>query len=158
MNATRTIQFKLNGEPVTAQIGTHQHLVEVLQERGLTGARESCAQGLCGCCTVLVNDVAVSGCLYLAAFADGADVRTIEHTLEGKLDAVQEAFIECGAFQCGYCTPGFILMTRQLLDAHSEPSEDDIRHYLSGNLCRCAAYPEIIKAVKLAAEMRKRQQ
>ncbi|HTE13487.1 MAG TPA: (2Fe-2S)-binding protein [Burkholderiales bacterium] len=158
MNATRTIQFKLNGEPVTAQIGTHQHLVEVLQERGLTGARESCAQGLCGCCTVLVNDVAVSGCLYLAAFADGADVRTIEHTPEGKLDAVQEAFIECGAFQCGYCTPGFILMTRQLLDAHSEPSEDDIRHYLSGNLCRCAAYPEIIKAVKLAAEMRKRQQ
>ena len=161
MNTTRTIQFKLNGEPVTAQIGTHQHLVEVLQERGLTGARESCAQGLCGCCTVLVNDVAVSGCLYLAAFADGADVRTIEHVPqnvnEGKLDAVQEAFIECGAFQCGYCTPGFILMTRQLLDEHPDPSEDDIRHYLSGNLCRCAAYPEIIRAVKLAAIKRKSQ-
>ena len=109
MNTTRTIHFKLNGEPVTAQIGTHHHLVEVLQERGLTGARESCAQGLCGCCTVLVNDVAVSGCLYLAAFADDADVRTIEHLPEGKLDAVQQAFIECGAFQCGYCTPGFIL-------------------------------------------------
>lgn len=158
MNA-RTIQFKLNGEPVTAQIGTHQHLVEVLQERGLTGARESCAQGLCGCCTVLVNGVAVSGCLYLAAFADGADVRTIEHApanaTAGKLDAVQEAFIECGAFQCGYCTPGFILMTRQLLDERSDPSDDDIRHYLSGNLCRCAAYPEIIKAVKLAAVKRK---
>ncbi|HTD91083.1 MAG TPA: (2Fe-2S)-binding protein [Burkholderiales bacterium] len=161
MNTTRTIQFKLNGEPVTAQIGTHQHLVEVLQERGLTGARESCAQGLCGCCTVLVNDVAVSGCLYLAAFADGADVRTIEYAPqnvnEGKLDAVQEAFIECGAFQCGYCTPGFILMTRQLLDEHPDPSEDDIRHYLSGNLCRCAAYPEIIRAVKLAAIKRKSQ-
>jgi carbon-monoxide dehydrogenase small subunit len=155
MNATRTIHFTLNGEAVTAQIGTHQHLVEVLQERGLTGARESCAQGLCGCCTVLVNDMAVSGCLYLAAFADGADVRTIEHTPDGKLDAVQEAFIECGAFQCGYCTPGFILMTRQLLDEHPDPSEDDIRHYLSGNLCRCAAYPEIAKAVKLAAVKRK---
>ncbi len=155
MTTLRTINFTLNGEPVTAQIGMHQHLVEVLQERGLTGARESCAQGLCGCCTVLVNEVAVSGCLYLAAFADGADVRTIEHLSAGKLDAVQEAFIECGAFQCGYCTPGFILMTRQLLDAHADPSEDDIRHYLSGNLCRCAAYPEIIKAVKLAALKRK---
>ena len=158
MNTTRTIHFKLNGEPVSAQIGTHQHLVKVLQERGLTGARESCAQGLCGCCTVLVNDVAVSGCLYLAAFADGADVRTIENSPhnvnEGKLDVVQEAFIECGAFQCGYCTPGFILMTRQLLAEHPDPSDDDIRHYLSGNLCRCAAYPEIIKAVKLAATKR----
>lgn len=155
MTTHRTINFKLNGEPVTAQIGTHQHLVEVLQERGLSGARESCAQGLCGCCTVLVNDIAVSGCLYLAAFANGADVRTIEHAPEGKLDAVQEAFIECGAFQCGYCTPGFILMTRQLLDEHADLSDDDIRHYLSGNLCRCAAYPEIVKAVKLAASKRK---
>jgi aerobic carbon-monoxide dehydrogenase small subunit len=159
MKPTRTINFTLNGEPVTAQIGTHQHLVEVLHEQGLTGARESCAQGLCGCCTVLVNDVAVSGCLYLAAFADGTDVRTIENlpqnANEGKLDAVQEAFIECGAFQCGYCTPGFILMTRQLLDEQADPSDDDIRHYLSGNLCRCAAYPEIIKAVKLAAQKRK---
>jgi carbon-monoxide dehydrogenase small subunit len=156
MHSTRTIQFRLNGQPVTVQIGTHQHLVEVLQERGLNGARESCAQGLCGCCTVLVDDVAVSGCLYLAVFADGADVRTIEHLPGGRLDAVQEAFIECGAFQCGYCTPGFILMTRQLLDEHPDPSEDDIRHYLSGNLCRCAAYPEIIKAVKLAVVKRKR--
>ena len=155
MTTTRTIHFTLNGEPVTAQIGTHQHLVEVLQERGLTGARESCAQGLCGCCTVLVNGAAVSGCLYLAVFADGADVRTIENSPEGKLDVVQEAFIECGAFQCGYCTPGFILMTRQLLDEQPDPTDDDIRHYLSGNLCRCAAYPEIIKAVKLAAAKRK---
>lgn len=155
MNTTRTIQFNLNGVPVSAQIGTHQHLVEVLQAHGLTGARESCAQGLCGCCTVLVNGSAVSGCLYLAAFADGADVRTIEHTPDGELDAVQQAFIECGAFQCGYCTPGFVLMTRQLLAENPDPSDDDIRHYLSGNLCRCAAYPEIIKAVKLAAVKRK---
>jgi aerobic carbon-monoxide dehydrogenase small subunit len=161
MSTTRNITFTLNGDPVTAQIGTHQHLVEVLQEQGLTGARESCAQGLCGCCTVLVNDVAVSGCLYLAAFAHGTEVRTIEsspqNVNEGKLDAVQEAFIECGAFQCGYCTPGFILMTRQLLDEHADPSDDEIKHYLSGNLCRCAAYPEIIKAVKLAAVKRQRK-
>ena len=155
MSTTRTIHFTLNGAPVTAQIGTQHTLVEVLQAQGLTGARESCAQGLCGCCTVLVNGAAVSGCLYLAAFADGADVKTIEYAPEGKLDAVQEAFIECGAFQCGYCTPGFVLMTRQLLDAHPNPSDDDIKHYLSGNLCRCATYPEVIKAVKLAADKRK---
>jgi carbon-monoxide dehydrogenase small subunit len=155
MDTNKIISFTLNGDPVTARVGTHQNLVEVLQARGLTGARESCAQGLCGCCTVLVNDTAVSGCLYLAVFADGAAVRTIEQSDNGELDAVQEAFIECGAFQCGYCTPGFILMTRQLLDQHPDPSEDDIRHYLAGNLCRCAAYPEIIRAVRLAAQKRK---
>jgi carbon-monoxide dehydrogenase small subunit len=155
MDTNKIISFTLNGDPVAAQVGTHQNLVEVLQARGLTGARESCAQGLCGCCTVLVNDTAVSGCLYLAVFADGAAVRTIEQSDNGELDAVQEAFIECGAFQCGYCTPGFILMTRQLLDQHPDPSEDDIRHYLAGNLCRCAAYPEIIRAVRLAAQKRK---
>ena len=156
MSAERTIRFRLNGEAVTAQVGTHNTLVELLQRLGLHGARESCAQGLCGCCTVLVDGTAVSGCLYLAAFADGADVRTIEepHGDEG-LDAVQRAFAECGAFQCGFCTPGFVLMSRRLLDANPDPSEDDIRHYLSGNLCRCAAYPEIVRAVMLAARMRR---
>jgi carbon-monoxide dehydrogenase small subunit len=97
----------------------------------------------------------VSGCLYLASFAEGAEVVTIEHDSGAGLDAVQQAFIECGAFQCGFCTPGFVLMTRQLLDEIPDPAEDDIRHYLSGNLCRCAAYPEIIEAVKLAARRRK---
>ncbi len=155
MTTTRAITFTLNGDPVTTTVGTHQHLVEVLHAQGLTGAREACAQGLCGCCTVLVNGTAVSGCLYLAVFADGADVKTIEYSPDGKLDAVQEAFIECGAFQCGYCTPGFVLMTRQLLDENANPSDDDIKHHLSGNLCRCAAYPEIVKAVKLAASRRK---
>jgi len=157
MNAAmRTIRFTLNGEPVTAQVAPHENLVELLQQRfGLTGARESCGQGLCGCCTVLVNGAAVSGCLFLAAFVDGADVVTAEHAAGEGLDAVQKAFIECGAFQCGFCTPGFILMSRQLLDEKPDPTEDEIRHYLSGNLCRCAAYPQIIEAVKLAARMRK---
>jgi carbon-monoxide dehydrogenase small subunit len=158
MSASRTIRFKLNGESVTAEVPPHWNLVELLQNRfALFGARESCGQGLCGCCTVLVNGAAVSGCLTLAAFVDGADVRTVEQPVgaTGGLDAVQEAFIETGAFQCGFCTPGFVLMTRQLLDEKPDPSEDDIRHYLSGNLCRCAAYPEIIKAVRLAAERRR---
>ena len=154
--ALRTIRFTLNGEAVSAQVATHENLVELLQGRfGLTGARESCGQGLCGCCTVLVDGTAVSGCLYLAALVDGAQVSTIEHSKEGGLDAVQKAFIECGAFQCGFCTPGFILMSRQLLAEKPDPTEDEIRHYLSGNLCRCAAYPEIIAAVRRAAEMRR---
>ena len=150
----RQIQFKLNGESVEAQVAPHETLVEVLRDAfGLYGARESCGQGLCGCCTVLVDGTAVSGCLYLAALAEGAHVQTVEGARE--LDAVQEAFVERAAFQCGFCTPGFVLMTRQLLDEHPDPSEDEIRHYLSGNLCRCAAYPEIIEAVKLAAKKRR---
>ena len=153
---SKTLKFRLNGEAVAADVPSHWNLVELLQNRfALFGARESCGQGLCGCCTVLVNGAAVSGCLYLAAFVDGADVRTVEQPAGGQgLDAVQEAFIECGAFQCGFCTPGFVLMTRQLLDEHPDPDDDQIRHYLSGNLCRCAAYPEIIAAVKLAAQKR----
>ena len=156
MTATaKTIKFTLNGESVTAEVAPHHNLVELLQRFGLFGARESCGQGLCGCCTVIVNGRAVSGCLSLAALVDRAELTTIEHTPDGKLDAVQEAFIECGAFQCGFCTPGFVLMTRQLLDENANPGDDDIRHYLSGNLCRCAAYPEIIAAVKLAASKRR---
>jgi carbon-monoxide dehydrogenase small subunit len=148
-----TIHFKLNGEDVSADVAPHHNLVELLQQRfALFGARESCAQGLCGCCTVLVDGRAVSGCLMLAAFVDGTEVLTVEHLgSNGKLTAVQQAFLECGAFQCGFCTPGFVLMASQLLEAHPDPDEDEIRHYLSGNLCRCGAYAEIIEAVKLAA-------
>jgi carbon-monoxide dehydrogenase small subunit len=155
--ADRTIRFTLNGMAVTAQVAPHQNLVELLQGSfGLFGARESCGQGLCGCCTVLVDGLAVTGCLYLATFIDGSAVETIEHLdADGSLSPEQAAFVESGAFQCGYCTPGFILMTKQLLDEHPDPSEDDIRHYLSGNLCRCAAYPEIIDAVKRAARARR---
>jgi len=155
----RTIRFRLNGEPVSAQVATHENLVELLQTRfGLFGARESCGQGLCGCCTLLVDGLAVSGCLYLAVFVDGADVATIEQAAPGtELDDVQGAFAECGAFQCGFCTPGFVLMVRQLLHQSADPTVDEIRHYLSGNLCRCGSYPEVIAAVKLAAQRRKLQ-
>ena len=150
----REIRFRLNGADVSAQVAPHESLVEVLQENfGLYGARESCGQGMCGCCTVLVNGSAVSGCLYLGTLAHGCSVETIEGANE--LDAVQQAFIESGALQCGFCTPGFILMTRQLLDEQPDPDDEAIKHYLSGNLCRCAAYPEIIEAVKLAARKRR---
>jgi carbon-monoxide dehydrogenase small subunit len=148
----RTISFTLNGEPASATVAPHQNLVELLAQFGLVGARESCAQGLCGCCTVIVDGRAVSGCLFLAVFADGARLETVEGLANGnELDPIQEAFIETGAFQCGFCTPGFVLMVHQLLKEHPNPSDDDIVHYLSGNLCRCAAYPEIIEAVKVAA-------
>ncbi len=155
--APRTLRFTLNGRTVTAEIAPQESLVSVLRDRfELYGARESCGQGLCGCCTVLVDGRAVSSCLTLAALIDGAEVTTIEHlAADGRLDPVQEAFIESSAFQCGFCTPGFVLMTQQLLDAHPEPSDDDIRHYLAGNLCRCGAYPEILQAVRLAARKRK---
>ena len=152
MSEARTIRFTLNGRAVSVAIEPHHDLVELLHDQGLFGARESCGQGLCGCCTVLVDDVAVSGCLYLAVGVDGKNVVTVEHLdSDGALSPVKQAFIEAGAFQCGFCTPGFVLMTHQLLERYPDPSEDDIRHYLSGNLCRCAAYPEILEAVRAAA-------
>ena len=157
MSTARTISFTLNGTAVTADVKPHHNLVELLQTQfGLTGARETCGQGLCGCCTVLVDGRAVSGCLYLASFVEGTKVTTIEGLdTPNKLSAEQEAFIETSAFQCGYCTPGFVLMVGQLLDEHPDPDDSQIRHYLSGNLCRCATYPEVMQAVKLAAKKRK---
>lgn len=149
----RIIRFTLNGRAVTANIAVYETVIEVLQrDFNLFGGRESCGQGLCGCCTVLVNGTAVSGCLYLAAFLDGADVVTVEGLADrGVLHPIQQAFVDKTGFQCGYCTPGFVLMTEQLLKRYPHPTDDEIRHYLSGNLCRCGAYPDIIAAVKAAA-------
>lgn len=149
----RTIRFTLNGKVVTPGIAVYETVIEVLQrDFGLFGGRESCGQGLCGCCTVLVDGTAVSGCLYLAAFLEGAEVVTVEGLADrGVLHPIQQAFVSKAGFQCGYCTPGFVLMTEQLLKRHPEPTIDEIRHYLSGNLCRCGAYPDIIAAVKEAA-------
>jgi aerobic-type carbon monoxide dehydrogenase small subunit (CoxS/CutS family) len=148
----RQIKFTLNGRVVKASVSPEDNVVDLLRRLDLFGARESCGQGLCGCCTVVVDGVAVSGCLTLALLVDGANVSTIEGLdAGGTLSPVQQAFIEEGAFQCGFCTPGFIMMTHQLLAANPDPDETEIRDYLAGNLCRCAAYPEIIKAVKSAA-------
>ena len=120
--STRLINFTLNGQPASTAIEPHRNLVELLQRFDLFGARESCGQGLCGCCTVLVDGKAVSGCLYFAVWADGKSITTIEALdADGKLSPVQQAFIDAGAFQCGYCTPGFILMSHQLLKETSEP-------------------------------------
>ena len=149
----KTIRFTLNGEPVAAQVETHENAVELLQRLGLNGARESCAQGLCGCCTVIVDGRAISGCLYFAAFLDGCDVQTIEqpHGNDG-LDAVQIAFAECGALQCGFCTPGFIMSSVDIVKRNGKKlDEATIRHELEGNICRCTGYHNIVKAIQAGA-------
>jgi carbon-monoxide dehydrogenase small subunit len=150
----RTIHFTLNGRAVSAEVASNDTLVEVLQrDFQLTGARESCGQGLCGCCTVLIDQIAVSGCLALAALVDGKEVITVEGLADhGSLHRIQESFIAKSGFQCGFCTPGFELMTKQLLERFPHPTDDEIRHYLSGNLCRCGTYSDIVEAVKYAAK------
>ncbi len=153
---SRSIRFVLNGRPVAAEVEPHHSVVDILQQHGLFGARESCGEGVCGCCTVLVDDKPVAGCLYLAVLLDEKRVATVEHlNADGGLTIVQRAFIETGAFQCGFCTPGFVLMAHELLRHNPEPSDEEIGQSLSGNLCRCGAYPEITKAVKLAARWQK---
>ena len=149
-NTTHHIGLTLNGRQVEADINPSETIENVLRRCfDLYGARESCGQGICGCCTVLINGTAVPGCLYLAIFADGAKVTTVEGLAAGEtLDPVQAAFAECAAFQCGFCTPGFVLMTKQLLADSPHPTDEEIKHYLRGNLCRCAAYPEILDAVR----------
>ena len=148
------MEFTLNGQLTGFELDPEMEVLAYLREvAGLISPKDGCSgEGVCGCCTVLVDGKPVSACLYLAVFLDGAEVVTVEHLAEpGKLDPVQEAFIECGAFQCGYCTPGFVMMSKALLSQHPDPNDQQIRDYLTGNLCRCAAYPEIVNAVKMAA-------
>jgi aerobic-type carbon monoxide dehydrogenase small subunit (CoxS/CutS family) len=141
-STARTIEFTLNGRPVRAPAESHLDLVDLLRRFDLFGARESCGQGLCGCCTVLIDGKAVSGCPTLAQLVDGKSVATVESLDSGgALSFVQQAFIDEGAFQCGFCTPGFLLMIHQLLEHIPDPDEEQIKDYLAGNLCRCTAYP-----------------
>jgi len=148
-----TISFTLNCRVVEAQVRNDETLLELLRrEFGLYGARESCGQGVCGTCTVEVGGMPVSSCIYWAVQLDGAEVTTIESlSRDGALDSVQQAFVDAGAFQCGFCTPGMIMMCRGLLRDNPDPSDDEIRRWLSGSICRCGAYPEIMRAVHAAA-------
>ena len=149
------INFTLNGRPVSTEVQTRHNLVELLQRFGLFGARESCGQGLCGCCTVHVNGMAVSGCLYLAVMADNKSITTVESLdADGHLTPLQQAFIDNGAFQCGFCTSGFIMMAKELLAKNPKPTEEEIKDHLIGNLCRCGTYPEVVQAIKQAAAQR----
>jgi carbon-monoxide dehydrogenase small subunit len=149
-----TITVTVNGTSRTFDVHTHRTLLEALRDQlSLTGTKECCAEGECGACTVLLNGRAVNACLVLAVECDGEDVVTIEGLAAGgQLDPVQQAFVDTGAVQCGFCIPGMIVAAKYLLSTNPDPSEDEIKEGLAGNLCRCAGYSRIIEAVGLAAK------
>ena len=150
----RLINFKLNGRPVNIEVKDNELLINVLRDRlGVLSPKYGCGIGECGACTVLLDGEPVLSCLTLAIEVDGREITTVEGLAkDGKLHPVQEAFIEEGAIQCGYCTPGFILVAKRLLEEVRNPSEDMIREYVRGNLCRCTGYVNIISAIKRASE------
>jgi len=150
----RTTTITVNGQVQRLDLEPHRSLAEVLREDlGLIGTKEGCGSGDCGACTVLVDDDPICSCLMLAVEADGRSVLTIEGlTPEGGLHPVQQAFVDHGALQCGFCTPGMVLSTVALLRRTADPSEDEIREALSGNLCRCTGYDMIVRAVRAAAK------
>jgi carbon-monoxide dehydrogenase small subunit len=147
-----TIGLTVNGHKITAQVASHRTLLEFLREDlNLTGAKEGCGDGECGACTVLVDGQPVRSCLTLAVETDGAEIETIEGLADGtRLHPVQRAFVEAGAIQCGFCTPGLVLATKALLERHPHPTEQQIREALGGHLCRCTGYETILKAVRVA--------
>jgi len=148
-----TLSFKLNGQPVSAEVENPTLLVDLLRTQlGLTGTHIGCDTSQCGCCTIHMNGRAVKSCTVLAAQAHGADIVTIEGMAkDGKLHPVQQAFTDCHALQCGFCTPGMIMAVAGLLKDNPHPSDEEIYHGLEGNLCRCTGYINIVKAVKQAA-------
>ena len=146
------IPFKVNGEEVEVEAAPDEMLIDVLRrELGLRSVRETCGIGVCGACTALVNGEPISACILLAPLAAGCEITTLEGL--GGQHPVQRAFVEARAFQCGYCTPGMILTVKNLLEETMRPSEDEIKRYLGGNLCRCGCYVKIVDAVKLASEL-----
>ncbi|HWQ42149.1 MAG TPA: (2Fe-2S)-binding protein [Desulfosporosinus sp.] len=155
-----SLSLTVNGKPTVVQIDEDRTLLYLIREvLGLRGTKEGCGEGVCGACTVLLAGQAVNSCLVLAVQADGKELLTIEDLgVEDHLHPIQDAFIEAGAVQCGYCTPGMILATKALLDMTPDPSEEEIRRGLSGNLCRCTGYQKIVEAVQRVSRDRARQQ
>ena len=148
------IKLTVNGEPCEVLVEPWETLLDVIRNKlELTGTKEACSLGDCGACTVILDGKAVNSCLVLAVEVKGKDVLTIEGLREGTtLHPIQKAFIEHGAIQCGFCTPGMILASKALLDQNPTPKEDDVREAIKGNLCRCTGYVKIIEAVMAAAQ------
>ncbi len=148
-----TLTVMLNGQEVTVEIKPDALLLGVLRDQlELTGTKEACGEGECGACTVLLDGEPVTSCLVPALKAQGRTVMTVEGlTSEGELHPLQRAFIDHGAVQCGYCTPGMLMSAKALLDRNPHPSEEEIKHAVSGNLCRCTGYVKIIEAIKAAS-------
>ena len=148
------VHFILNNQPISRDLPPERRLIDVLREDFLlTGAKESCGEGECGACTILLDGQAVHACLVLAGQLEGHEVLTIEGLAQnGELDIIQNAFVEHVAIQCGFCTPGMIMSTKALLLQHPDPSEEEIRIALSGNICRCSGYVQILAAVRDAAK------
>lgn len=152
------VTTSINGEPAEFLAEAHESLLDVLRNTlNLTGSKEGCGSGDCGACSVLLDGRLVCSCLVMAAEAGGHEITTIEGIADGeKLHPIQTAFLENAALQCGFCTPGFIVATKALLDKNPDPSETEIRYWLAGNLCRCTGYDKIVRAVvDAAAEMRR---
>jgi aerobic carbon-monoxide dehydrogenase small subunit len=151
---TREISLRINGREEKITIDDADTLLEVLRDRfKLWSVREGCGVGACGTCTVLIDNRPVSSCFLLAARLAGHDIVTLEGLNEGpELHYIQEAFVSQRALQCAYCTPGFVLSVKALLDEIAAPSDEEIREYLAGNLCRCAGYADILRAVRVAQD------
>ncbi len=150
----KTISFILNDSKITVTVDSHQCLLDILRDTlRMTGTKEGCGEGECGACTVIVDGLAINSCLYPAFEVEDKSVITIEGLtgIKNKLSVIQDAFVTNGAIQCGFCTPGMILSAKALLDSNPEPSDQDIRDALSGNLCRCTGYVQIIEAVRQAS-------
>lgn len=149
------IQLTVNGQSVDAAVEPNLTLLQFLREDlGLTGTKHGCGLGDCGACTVILDGQAVNSCLVLAIHANGREVLTIEGLAEdGKLHPIQQAFVDKGSIQCGFCTPGMILSAKALLDANPKPTEQEIRMAISGNLCRCTGYQKIVEAIGEAAKI-----
>lgn len=154
------LHFFVNDKPITLEVEPNRRLVDILRDDlHLTGTKEGCAEGECGACTVLLNGEAVHACLTAAVQLENSFVTTIEGLAQsGELDILQNCFVEELAVQCGYCTPGMIMSAEALLRKNPDPTEDEIRLALSGNICRCSGYVQIVRAVKRAAEERRNQQ
>lgn len=154
--ALHTITLTVNGTAETIEVASNTTLLTLLRERlGLTGSKNGCSAGECGACTVLVNDEPINACLILAVEADGAEIITAEGIAQnGQLDPLQEALIEHGAIQCGFCTPGMLITARALLNRNPIPDVNEIKDALRGNLCRCTGYVRIIDAIMAASEVR----